>query len=130
MKKILLTLVLATTFIGCDQDNSKKSPTGMQAQNDQMYDPMANTPMKQLENGKGMSDMDMMLTQKIRQAIKADKSLSMSAKNIKITSMNGVVTLQGSVANSQEMSTITQILAKLPGIKSVDNQLVVTSSSY
>jgi len=40
---------------------------------------------------------DLTLTQQIRKALMADKSLSTNAKNIKIITANGVVTLRGPV---------------------------------
>src|SRR5437870_4142781 len=40
---------------------------------------------------------DLRLTQQIRKAIMADKSLSTTAKNVKIMTINGAVTLRGPV---------------------------------
>ena len=49
---------------------------------------------------------DLNLTQQIRRTIMADKSLSMNAKNVKIITMNGVVTLRGPVNTPREKATI------------------------
>ena len=43
------------------------------------------------------SKADLTTTQKIRQAVMADKSLSMTAHNVKIITVDGVVTLRGPV---------------------------------
>ena len=52
------------------------------------------------------SKADRTLTQRIRQAVMADKSLSTTAKNVKIITINGVVTLRGPVKSPQEKGSI------------------------
>lgn len=79
------------------------------------------TPPNQTE-----SEADRAITQKIRQAIMADDSLSINAKNIKIVTMNGVVTLRGPVASLQEKDLITKKVTAIQGVVRVDNQLEVT----
>lgn len=76
------------------------------------------------------SQMDRTITQQIRRTIMADDSLSMNAKNIKIITINGVVTLRGPVANSQEKDNIARKVQNLPGVTRVDNQLEITRSNY
>jgi hyperosmotically inducible protein len=49
---------------------------------------------------------DRELTQKIRKAVIADKSLSTYAHNVKIISQNGSVTLKGPVKSEDEKKTI------------------------
>ena len=49
---------------------------------------------------------DRELTQKIRQSVMADKSLSTYAHNIKIISQNGAVTLKGPVKSDDEKKAI------------------------
>ncbi|QOY86722.1 BON domain-containing protein [Paludibaculum fermentans] len=49
---------------------------------------------------------DQALTQKIRQAVMADKTLSTYAHNVKIISQNGVVTLKGPVKTEAEKKSI------------------------
>ena len=53
-----------------------------------------------------MNAADQELTQKIRKAIVADKSLSTYAHNVKIISQDGVVTLKGPVRSSEEKKAI------------------------
>jgi osmotically-inducible protein OsmY len=45
---------------------------------------------------------DRELTQKIRKSVVSDKSLSMSAHNVKIISQDGMVTLRGTVKSDDE----------------------------
>jgi osmotically-inducible protein OsmY len=46
--------------------------------------------------------------------------------SIKTVSLNGVVTLTGTVADSSHKSLAENTVASLPGVKSVDNQLVIS----
>ncbi len=68
-----------------------------------------------------------MLTKKIRQAIIADKSLSMYAHNVKIIAQNGSVTLKGPVKSDEEKQSIASKAAEIAGgPDKVTNQLTVT----
>jgi hyperosmotically inducible protein len=49
---------------------------------------------------------DLALTQKVRQAVMKDGSLSMNAKNVKIIAQDGKITLKGPVDSQQEKDTI------------------------
>lgn len=71
------------------------------------------------------SQSDRTLTQEIRQAVVADKSLSTTAKNIKIITNKGVVTLRGPVKDSHEKETIEAKAQQIAGANNIDNQLEV-----
>jgi hyperosmotically inducible protein len=58
---------------------------------------------------------DRMLTQKIRKAIMADKSLSMYGHNVKIITKDGAVTLKGPVNTDDEKQAIGSIAANAAG---------------
>jgi hyperosmotically inducible protein len=64
-------------------------------------------------------------TREIRQQIMAANSLSVDARNVKVITLNGRVTLRGPVANEQEKQTIADIAAKVTPAANVDNQLQV-----
>ena len=69
---------------------------------------------------------DRMLTKKIRQAIVADKSLSMYGHNVKIIAQNGAVTLKGPVKSDEEKQSIGSKAAEIAGgPNKVTNQLTV-----
>ena len=68
---------------------------------------------------------DLNLTQRIRKAIMADKSLSTNAKNVKIITANGIVTLRGPVNTLQEKTTIEAKAQNIAGANNVDSQLEV-----
>jgi osmotically-inducible protein OsmY len=66
---------------------------------------------------------DRKMTQQIRQAVMGDKGLSMTAKNIKIITVNGEVTLRGTVKHESEKSRIDKLAKAAAGEKKVINQL-------
>ena len=78
------------------------------------------TPMDQNNNS-----ADLKITQQIRQAVMADGSLSFTAKNVKIITQGGKVTLRGPVKTDQERSNIEAAARKIAGVTQVDNQLEV-----
>jgi len=74
------------------------------------------------------SSADLKITQAIRQALMKDSELSTSAKNIKIITANGQVTLRGPVRTAQEKSKIDQIAKSAAGGAQIDDQLDVKGS--
>jgi osmotically-inducible protein OsmY len=78
------------------------------------------TPGDQSENR-----ADLTLTQRIRRELMADKSLSTDAKNVKVITINGVVTLRGPVNTVKEKSTIEAKAQSIAGTTNVDSQLEV-----
>jgi hyperosmotically inducible protein len=71
------------------------------------------------------SSADLKTTQAIRQALMKDGELSMTAKNIKIVTANGQVTLRGPVKTVQEKSKIDQLARSAAGGAKIENQLDV-----
>lgn len=72
------------------------------------------------------SEADRTITQGIRRALMNDDSLSTDAKNVKIITVNGVVTLRGPVNSDREKNEIAQKARAVSGVKNVDNQLEIT----
>ena len=68
---------------------------------------------------------DIKLAAAVRQAIFKDKSLSMSAHNLKLVAARGVVTLRGPVKDAAEKSKVESLVKGVAGVTSVDNQLDV-----
>lgn len=77
------------------------------------------TPMDQMNN-----PSDLKITQEIRQALMKGE-FSMAAKNIKVITRNGTVTLRGPVETAAELEQISVLVKAMPGVKSIDNQLQV-----
>jgi hyperosmotically inducible periplasmic protein len=71
------------------------------------------------------SEADRTVTQEIRRAVAADDSLSTLAKNVKIITADGVVTLRGPVQNPSEKQAIEAKARQFAGVNKVDNQLEV-----
>ncbi len=73
------------------------------------------------------SEADRTLTQRIRQAVVADDSLSTNAHNVKIIAINGVVTLRGPVKSAKEKANIDAKARHLAGETKVENQLEIVA---
>ncbi len=71
------------------------------------------------------SPSDMALTQKIRQQIEKDESLSTMAHNVKIIAVNGVVTLRGPVKTATEKQKVAAAASQIAGAANVRNDLEV-----
>jgi osmotically-inducible protein OsmY len=71
------------------------------------------------------SQGDVDITREIRRQLVEDKSLSTSAHNVKIVTVDGVVTLRGPVVSSKERTVIGDTAKKVAGVSKVDNQLEV-----
>ena len=71
------------------------------------------------------TEADRKLSQEIRKALVADKSLSTYAQNIKIISSNGTVTLRGPVRSTTEKAAIEAKAKQIAGVTAVDNALTI-----
>jgi len=67
------------------------------------------------------------ITQGVRKSIVANEGLSTNAHNVKIITVNGVVTLRGPVNSANEKAKVGAAATKVAGVKRVDNQLEVVS---
>ena len=68
---------------------------------------------------------DLKITQEIRKAVMADKKLSTNAHNVKIITVNGVVTLRGPVKSAAEKANIAEIAKHAAGVTHVDNRIEI-----
>jgi hyperosmotically inducible periplasmic protein len=75
------------------------------------------------------SSADLKITQAIRQSLMKDSELSTTAKNIKIITNDGQVTLRGPVKNAQEKAKIDQLAKSAAGGAKIDDQLDVKGSN-
>lgn len=76
----------------------------------------------------GNTPADIDLTQRIRKALVADTTYSVTAKNIKIITVNGRTTLRGPVNSDSEKSGIAALARNIVGEGNVDDQLEVKSN--
>jgi osmotically-inducible protein OsmY len=120
----------ATTYTRSDTNSMAASNTNMSGReadntgiNQRDRDTNNLTPGDQ---GNTRADID--LTQKIRKALVMDTTYSMTAKNIKIITVNGRVTLRGPVNSDSEKSGIEGLAKNIAGDANVDDQLEVKSN--
>lgn len=73
----------------------------------------------------GASPSDTKTTQRIRQAVVGDDSLSFTAKNVKIITINGKVTLRGPVNSARERAKVEATAKSVTGVTQIDNQLEI-----
>ena len=70
---------------------------------------------------------DIKIAADIRKMVVNDESLSMMAKNVKIVTIDGVVTLRGPVETEKE-KTVIESHAKQAGAKKITNELEIKKS--
>lgn len=63
------------------------------------------------------------LVQRAREAVK--QTFALNALNIEVTEQKGVVTLTGQVPGIAEKELATEVIRHLPGVKKIENKLVV-----
>lgn len=121
-KTLLLVPLMAVVLTACDHGERKSDKTSTNATNTEINvrdrDATAVTPFDQNENA-----ADRQITQAVRSNLMKVDDLSFNAKNIKIVTQNGKVTLRGPVANDKEKVQIADIVSRVSGVTGVDNQL-------
>lgn len=122
MKKISLILLVASGFT-LSAIAEEKTAADNTAKNER--DSSGET---QTSGDQSNSPEDIKVTADIRRAVVADKSLSMTAKNVKIITANGMVTLRGPVNSAEEKATIASLAKSAAGEAKIDNQLEVKAS--
>ena len=127
MKILIMLLFSAFVITGCSKSEDKQvSQTAVEPDNSgrnvRDRDDQNKTTGDQSEN-----EADRTITQNIRRAVTADDSLSTNAKNVKIITNNGTVTLRGPVKSEKEKAEIEAKAKQVAGVKSVDNQLEIAS---
>lgn len=80
------------------------------------------TPMDQSETA-----ADRAISQEARSSVVKADDMSMNGKNVKIMTVDGVVTLRGPVASAREKKDIANLVKKIDGVRRVDNQLEVAA---
>ena len=120
--------LLGLGLVACDKGNetSTTSTTSTTAPvpadntrlNARDMDAAAVTPLDQ-----GNDSADIQTTAAVRKALMADGTLSMNAKNIKVVTDKGVLTLRGPVASAGEKQVIDNLARSAAGANRVDDQL-------
>jgi len=129
MKSFIVLLFAVFLVAGCSKDRAEDKQAAQTAvapdnsgRNVRDRDNQNLTPGDQSE-----SEADRTISQNIRQAISADDSFSTNAKNVKIITNEGAVTLRGPVKSEKEKVEIEAKAKQIAGVKKVDNQLEIAS---
>ena len=134
---IALALALPVVFMtGCEPSNhevSVSSVNGTETTTNRYADNSGiNTRDRDTNNltpgDQGNTAADIELTQKIRKGLVMNTDYSMTAKNIKIITVDGKVTLRGPVNSDGEKSGIDTLAKNIAGDGHVDNQLEVKTN--
>ena len=122
MKQIILTLLCVSVFTlsaiaqeTAAADNTRKNERDRSGETTTSGD-------------QSNSQEDVKITAAIRRAVVRDNSLSTTAKNVKIITANGMVTLRGPVKNDAEKAKIAELAQSAAGNAKIDNQLEVKTS--
>lgn len=129
MKRITLPL-LCVSALACSVFAEDKHPADKQPADEHPADNTAENARDRSGETKTSGDQsesaeDIKITAAIRRAVVADKSLTLTATNVKIITANGVVTLRGPVNTAAEKAKIGDLAKKNAGKAKVENQLEV-----
>lgn len=83
------------------------------------------SPEKITADQQSQTKEDREITQKIRQAVVDDKSLSTYAHNVKIITINGMVTLKGPVRSEVEKRTIEEKAGQIAGKDRIKSEIEI-----
>jgi hyperosmotically inducible protein len=126
---IIIFLFSASLIVACSKDRSEDkqaSQTAVEPDNSGRNVRDRNDQSK-TAGDQAESEADRTISQNIRQAITADDSFSTNAKNVKIITNEGMVTLRGPVNSDKEKVEIEAKAKQVAGVKKVDNQLEIAS---
>jgi len=122
MKKITLSLLFASAFtLSAIAQDSPAADNTAKNERDRSGDTLTS-------GDQSNSPEDIKITAAIRRAIVGEKSLSMTAKNVKIITAAGMVTLRGPVNSAEEKAMIAKLAQSAAGEAKIDNQLEVKAS--
>jgi hyperosmotically inducible periplasmic protein len=135
MKKLIMLAVLSLAVVSCERmDNKKTTTTTRETQRTDVRPDNTGRNVRDRNNeavtsfNQSESEADRTITQKIRRALMDDNALSTNAKNVKVITRNGVVTLRGPVATADEKNSIEQKANSVQGVTKVNNQIEVTQN--
>lgn len=126
---LVLAFAVAPTTVRAQDQSAESSQTAAPDSSHRVDNSAQNkghhkTADKQLNN-----HSDLQITKQVRQAIIADKSLSMYGHNIKVITRNGVVTLKGPVHSAEEKQALMTDAQSAAGGGTVSDQITVKESS-
>ena len=129
MKSLTVLLLSAVLIVGCSKNRSEDKQVSQAAvePDNSGRNVRDRNDQNKTAGDQSESEADRTISQNIRQAVTADDSLSTNAKNVKIITNDGTVTLRGPVKSEKEKAEIEAKAKQVAGVKRVDNQLEVAS---
>jgi len=128
MKLAVLFVLASLTTVACE--DKKPDTTQTTAANV----PGDNTKKNEVDRGNTVTPIDqgndtasLETTQNIRKALMADDSLSSNAKNAKVITNAGVITLRGAVNSDAEKTSLENYARKNAGSARVVNELTIAA---
>lgn len=119
---VILAVGLAA---GCERKTSSQSPGTAERAGERIDQSTADMKRQGEKAGDKMSDAA--ITAKVKSAIIAEPGLK--AMQINVDTVDGIVTLTGSVDSPQLLDNAKQVAQSVDGVRSVNNQLTVRASS-
>jgi osmotically-inducible protein OsmY len=134
MKRMMMALVLLAA-VGCSRNEGQVADDNANGKGAPIEGAADNTRVNERDSkgttltagDQGENETDRTITQQIRQQVVKADDLSTDGKNVKIITVDGVVTLRGPVQTAEERKEIASVAEKVDGVKRVDNQLEIAA---
>ena len=127
MLAILFGMVLSAPAFAQDSNAPASQQMHEAGQNKEQAGSDTGAAAKDAYHGTVRAVKDTTITAEIKTAFARDKNIS--ASTIRVDTIAGVVTLKGNVPSPEMAQRAAQVAAQTNGVQSVNNQLVVVSSS-
>jgi osmotically-inducible protein OsmY len=129
-----MLLPLALAALACSRAEDRASTDSVLMDEEQVAAAPDTRQFDEPEHGEGLTPMDqgnseadLSTSQRIRAAVVEDDSLSMTAKNVKIITLHGRVTLRGRVDSERERQAVVEAARSVAGEEKVVDQLEVSA---
>jgi osmotically-inducible protein OsmY len=132
MRLSALSLVLVFLAFGCSKKddvskNERPSQSAAVAPDNSGRNERDRNDATKTAGDQSESEADRTISQNIRKAVTSDDSVSTNGKNVKIITVDGVVTLRGPVKSEAEKTNIAAKAQQIAGVKNVENQLEIAN---
>jgi len=121
------TMMVALTVLTAAACTPKQETSVAPATDDLMAVASESSENKQPLPHQAEKEADRAITQQIRQQVFKEDALSKDAKEVRIVTVDGVVTLRGPVQTEAERKEIDSVAKCIEGVKRVDNQLEIAT---
>jgi osmotically-inducible protein OsmY len=127
MKAFVLLLLSIALVGGCSKERSDDKQVSQVEPDNTGRNARDRNDQNKTAQDQSESEADRKISQDIRAALTSDDSLSTNAKNVKVITRDGTVTLRGPVKSDKEKTQIEAKAKHVTGVQRVENQLEVAS---